>query len=139
MGIISGFSEAVCGILRYCSADAFVTGRCDVDGIYEALLKEADMIFTADDDRFLAFGAALHAVADNGICTGEGFAEALLCSMRMPDRRVLVLGASNVGQAAAQYLIKRGAAVDLYDTNAEVLDRAEIPGSMQESCMRRRY
>ena len=122
-GIISGFSESVCAILKHCTLDAFVTSRCDVDGIYEAIQKGADMIFSADD-RFIAFGTAVRAVAENGICTGEGFAEALLCSMRDQSRKVLILGASSVGRAAAGYLAEKKVPVDMYDTNADVLKNA---------------
>ena len=126
-GIISGFAEAVCAILKYCDVPAFVTEKTDVNGIYEAVLRQADIIFMADDERFVAFGVSEEAMAENGKCTGEGFAEALLRAMEEErNEKVLVLGASAVGSAAADYLLKRGIAVDMYDIDYEMLERADV-------------
>ena len=121
LGVISGFAEAVCAILRHYSIDAFVTEASDVDGIYEAILNDADIIFMADDARFVAFSVSVRAMAENGECTGAGFAEALICAMGEQKEKVLVLGASNVGRAAAYYLLGKGIPVDIYDTNMSVL------------------
>ena len=48
----------------------------------------------------------------------------------MGDNRekVLVLGASTVGRAAAAYLLEKGIPVDLYDTDKRVLADAELHG-----------
>ena len=108
LGIISGFAKAVCAILKHCSIDAFVTKACDVDGIYEAILNRADIIFMADDSRFVAFGAAARAIAENGECTGAGFAEALVCATRDRREKVLVLGASTVGMSRCLLFIGKG-------------------------------
>jgi pyrrolysine biosynthesis protein PylD len=126
LGIISGFAEAVCAILKHCSIDAFVTEACDVDGIYEAISNRADIIFMADDSRFVAFGVSTCSIAENGECTGAGFAEALVCAMRDCREKVLVLGASTVGRAAAYYLLGKGIPVDIYDTDMGVLANVDM-------------
>ena len=128
LGVISGFAEAVCAILRHCSADAFVTKASDVDGIYEGVMKGADILFLADDARFVALSVSARALAENGECTGVGFAEALACCMGCRREKVLVLGASEVGGAAAAYLAGRGIPVDIFDTNPNVLRGMKIPG-----------
>jgi pyrrolysine biosynthesis protein PylD len=126
LGIISGFAEAVCAILKHCSIDAFVTEACDVDGIYEAITNRADIVFMADDSRFVAFGVSTRAIVENGECTGAGFAEALVCAMRDRREKVLVLGASTVGRAAAYYLLGKGIPVDLYDTDVSVFANVDM-------------
>lgn len=128
LGVISGFAGAVCATLRAFSIDAFVPGTCDVDGLYEALRRGADVLFMADDARFVAFGASARGLADNGACTGAGFAQALLCAMGERRERVLVLGASAVGGAAARHLLGRGLAVDLWDIEESALAAAEASG-----------
>jgi pyrrolysine biosynthesis protein PylD len=126
LGMIAGFAQAVFAILKHCAIDAFVTETCDVDGIYEAILNGADIIFMADDARFVAFGVSARAVAENGACTGIGFAQALICAMKGIKERVLVLGASAVGRAAAAHLLKNGIPVDLYDTDIGVLANVDM-------------
>lgn len=128
LGVISRFAQTVCAILRHCSIDAFVTAADDVDGIYEAVLDCADIIFMADDTRFAAFGVRGRAIAENGICTGAGFAEALYCAMGKHRGKVLVLGASAVGGAAAAHLLRKGIPVDVYDTDPRVLAAAQWHG-----------
>lgn len=126
-GMITGFAKAVCAILRHGQVDAFITKANDVDGLYEAVARQADMVFMADDIRFAAIGLSVRATADNGVWTGAGFAEALLSAMGKYREKVLVLGASIVGEAAATHLLRKGIPVDIYDTDASVLARAALP------------
>ena len=121
LGVISGFAKAVCAILRHSGAEAFVCEGSDVDGIYEAIRRGAEIVFMADDIRYLAFGITAKGWGDNGDCTGKGFAEALYQAMEDKQETVLVLGASNVGGPAARHLAAKGIRVDIFDTDPAVL------------------
>lgn len=128
LGIIDGFSNTVCGILRYLGVDAFVTEKVDVGGMQEAYKKGAEMLFMADDDTCSCFSTLGNAYSDNGYATGIGFAAALVSSMKKRKaigERVLVLGVGPVGRAAAEYLQKAGCEVWVHDIN-QVASRAFI-------------
>ena len=121
LGIIEGFSETVSDILKYCSADVFVTDNTDVAGIQEAYQKKADIIFMADDETCAAFSLNGKVYSDNGYATGVAFAAALEIMMEKVEEEVLILGAGPVGTAAAQYFSQIGAIpvlCDLYEEKA---------------------
>lgn len=123
LGIIDGFSDTVCGILRYCGIDAYVTQSTDVGGIQEAYRTGADMIFMADDDVCSSFSVGGRAYSDNGYATGIGFAAALEKAMqeRKEEKKVLVLGLGPVGRAAAEHLQKNGCEVWVHDTKPSAI------------------
>lgn len=126
LGIIDGFSDTVCGILKYCGIDAYVTQKTDVGGIQEAYQTGAELIFMADDDVCSAFSITDSVYSDNGYATGIGFAAALELSMRKQGadgEEVLILGLGPVGQAAALYLASRGFQVWVYDTQQSVSEQ----------------
>lgn len=137
LGIIDGFSDTVCGILRYCGIDAYVTQSTDVGGIQEAYRMGAEMIFMADDDVCSAFAVGSNAYSDNGYATGIGFAAALEIAMREKKeaKNVLVLGLGPVGRSAAEYLQQNGCDVWVYDTNPNATEDflASHPGVKQLS------
>ena len=54
-GIIGSFSESVSAIVRSMGFNTCVSDETDVDGLYSAILMDADVIFMADDVRYLAF------------------------------------------------------------------------------------
>ena len=72
-GVISGFSEAVRAIARHVGFDSFVTRQKDVSGFAEGVEREADIVFLADDDRFIAVNLKERFIADNAKSTGRGF------------------------------------------------------------------
>ena len=74
-GRISFFTDSVSSILRHMGFDVFTTIGTDVDGMYEACINDADIIFMADDDRFIALNIRKGAVADNGIATARNRVE----------------------------------------------------------------
>lgn len=120
LGIIDGFSDTVCGILRYCGIDAYVTESTDVGGIQEAYRTGAEIIFLADDDVCSAFSLGSGVYSDNGYATGIGFAAALERTMQERaerEKKVLVLGLGPVGRAAAEYLQRCGCHVWVHDKN----------------------
>jgi len=125
LGIIEGFSEAVAAICRYLGLEAFVTRQANVAGLAEALERRADVLMTADDDRFVALELRGRRAVDNAEATGIGFAEALaLMAGGLEGQRVLVIGCGPVGRAAALRLLALGASVCLCDRDSGRLSAA---------------
>lgn len=126
-GIIKGFSEAVRSIINYLGFKVFVTKNYDVGGFAEGIERGAEVIFLADDDRFVALNLPYRKVVDNTEATGRGYIVALE-GMRgnLRDCSVLVIGAGRVGRSATCALKELGAKVavfDIYRTKAEILAR----------------
>lgn len=114
LGIITGFSEKVRDILTALGMAAFVTGKTDVAGVQEAFIRNAEVVFMADDETFSAFHLLNGVYSDNSVATGRGFAAALyLATGRKSDIEVLVLGAGPVGQAAMDFFQEQGIAMIL--------------------------
>ncbi len=119
-GIIAGFSEAVADIVGYLGARSFVTGSTDVAGLAEAVRRGADVVFQADDHRFIALNLSSRNVADNSEATARGFVAALdSLAGGLKNRAVLVLGAGEVGRKAIASLLGLGARVAVYDPDPE--------------------
>jgi pyrrolysine biosynthesis protein PylD len=119
-GIIKGFCEAVADIVGYLGAACFVTGSTDVAGLAEAAEKGADIIFLADDNRFIALNLTSRIVADNSDATARGYVAALdSLAGGLSKRTVLVLGAGEVGRKATTALLNLGARAAVYDPDPE--------------------
>jgi len=125
LGVIKGFSDTVCAILKYCKADAYTTRNTDVAGMQEAYESKADILFMADDHVCGAFVPEKRICADNGYATGIGYAAALEQAMEGgKGREILILGAGTVGQSAAKYLSAKGGIpviCDLQEEKAAIL------------------
>ena len=117
-GIIGGFSRTVSGILGSLGMRAFVTSNSDSSGIAEAVEHGADILFMADDDRFVAIHLKMGLVSDNSRATGRGFAAALdLMVGGLKGREILLLGAGPVGRAAAITMSNFGGEIHVFDKN----------------------
>ena len=117
-GVISGFSETTSDILRHIGFQSFVTGEFNVGGMGEALEKQADIIFIADDNRFMALNVVCHRVVDNAAATGKGFVAGLeLMTGGLRGQKALVIGCGPVGFNAALTLANYGAMVSIFDIN----------------------
>lgn len=117
LGTISSFSGSVAAIITTMGFDVFVTEATDVNGIYEAYEKGADIIYMADDDRYIALNIKNCKIGDNNEATAAGYVK-LLESMAGNDlegKDVAVLGYGIIGQLMAAYLAKKGAKVSVYD------------------------
>jgi 3-methylornithyl-N6-L-lysine dehydrogenase len=143
-GIITGFAGAVGGILRHIGANAFQPEVPDIGGLAESVARGADIVFGADDQRFIALHLSLKKVIDNAEATASGYVEALSCIAGSLDgREVLVLGgAGQVGWHAVSALRKKGAKVAVYDPDQRRLasllkDRETIVESNLEEALRR--
>ncbi len=119
LGIIGGFSDTVCEILKHIGVDAFVTDGTDVTGIHEGI-KKANCMFFADDNTFVAVNYASGKISENSEATGLGFASALeLASGGIQGKEVLIIGGGKVGCAAADFLYDKGALISIFDIDME--------------------
>ena len=117
-GVIGGFCETTSNILRHIGFQSFVTEEFNVSGMAEALGKQADIVFMADDNRFVALNFVYHRVVDNAAATGKGFVAGLdLMTGGLQGQKALVIGCGPVGLNAALALINYGARVSVYDIN----------------------
>ncbi|MFX1466076.1 MAG: 3-methylornithyl-N6-L-lysine dehydrogenase PylD [Promethearchaeota archaeon] len=115
-GIIPGFAEAVLSILTHIGMNAYITKKTDVGGFAEAISGQADVIFAADDDFFIAVNLKTRYASDNSVCTGKAYVAALdLLVKGIKGKTVFVIGYGPVGQAATIELLDRGANVVLHD------------------------
>lgn len=109
-GVIKGFSEAVAAILNHIGIKAVITQGADIVGMAEAFEKDADLIFAADDDKFVAINLTTRRVVDNGAATAKAYVAALdRMAKGLKARPVLVIGVGNVGSEAVANLIARKA------------------------------
>lgn len=115
-GIIGTFSQSVAAILRHMGFQTMVTGASDVNGIYEAIQIGADLIFLADDDRFIGINRLNGRISENNLSTVKGYITALeQMAGLLSGQRVLVLGYGALGKIAVQILMEKGAVPLVYD------------------------
>ena len=119
-GLIPGFTECVAAICARLGSRARVTAVADVAGFAEALAAGDDLIFAADDRRFLALHPAHRVVADDDPCTAHAYVAALDAAAGpggCAGKPVLVIGLGPVGRAAAARLVTLGARVLVCETD----------------------
>jgi 3-methylornithyl-N6-L-lysine dehydrogenase len=116
LGVVSGFTEAVCGILVHLGFNASVTRHPDVAGFADAVDMGAQIIFAADDNRFVAICPRQGTTLDNSRATARGFVAGLdLMAGGLAGKDVLVLGCGLVGRWAVEALLTRKARVCVVD------------------------
>jgi pyrrolysine biosynthesis protein PylD len=131
-GVIAGFAESVQRILSHLGLTAAVAAEPDAAGLAEAFGHQSDLVFLADDRRFIAINAAGRSVVDNAEATGAGFAWGLnLMAGGLGDRPVLVLGCGPVGRSAARTVLGMGGRVSLCDVVPEA--RGRVVAGLSES------
>lgn len=117
-GIISDFSETVVSIINHLGFSAFVAADSDVTAMVDACHREADILFMADERRFVAIDLHSRSVVDNADMTGRGFTAGLaLMAGDLRGKSVFVIGCGEVGCAATESLLRLGAEVAVYDVN----------------------
>lgn len=123
-GIIEGFVESVASIIRYLGFNAVITKNRDAGGVAEAVELGSEILFMADDDRFVAVNLRTGKVSDNGDATGRGYVAGLvqMCN-GLEGKRVLVIGSGPVGTGAALALIRLGAEVSIFDIDFSASQR----------------
>ncbi|NIQ38022.1 MAG: 3-methylornithyl-N6-L-lysine dehydrogenase PylD [Proteobacteria bacterium] len=117
-GVLEGFAHAVRDIVSHLGYQAFVPNLFDVGGIAGAMEGGADVVFMADDARFIAANLSTRLVVDNAEATGRGYGAALdELTDGIRGRRVLVIGAGRVGKGAAGIVREMGGEVGVFDSN----------------------
>ncbi len=115
-GILHGFTEAVRDIIKHLGYEAFLPQFVDVAGLAAAIDEGADVVFMADDERFIAVNLSDRRIVDNAEATGRGYGAALEgLAGGIRDRPVLVIGAGQVGTSAAKILKEMGAQIGVCD------------------------
>lgn len=138
-GLITSFGGVVRSIVERLHFQAVVTTETDVAGIAEGIAGGAELLFMADDHKFIALNLSTGALADNGEATGRGFVAALNGMARgLQGRRVLVLGAGAVGAGAVASLRELGAEVALFEIDENRIGQfADISGIRLESDLKK--
>ena len=121
-GIISDFAQSVAAIIKYLGASVIVTEQTDVCGIFEAYQEGSDVIFMADDIRYIAFNCHNGKMAENNDKTALGYSCALAKAVGgLKGKKILLIGLGLVGKSALKHLKNMGAECILYDTNSDLL------------------
>lgn len=123
-GVVGNFSEAVRGILACLDVNVFKTRESDVAGVAEGIERGADIVFFADDNRFVALNLPLRRVIDNAEATAKGYVTALeAMAGDLSQREVLVIGgAGRVGWSAVLALKSKGARVAACDLKQQKME-----------------
>ena len=119
-GAIDSFAESVAAVIRHMGVPAFIAGACDVAGIHEAISSGAEIIFMADDDRYIAVNVKTGAVAENDFATVCGYSFGLSAMAGgLKGKEVTLLGYGRLGRIAFGRLSGEGANVKVYDKGSE--------------------
>lgn len=120
LGIIDTFCESVAAIVRVMGFDVFVTEKTDVDGIFEAYQRGADIVYIADDERFIAMNLKNGKIADNNVATALGYVTALEGAVGgLEGKEVLLLGYGLVGKEIYDCLEEKNAKITVYDKDPQ--------------------
>jgi pyrrolysine biosynthesis protein PylD len=120
LGIIKKFSESVAEITKKLGMESFVTDAADVTGLAEALSAGAEIIFMADDIKFIALNTTNGKFSHNSFSTAAGYVTCLKgAAGGLEGKKVLVLGAGRVGSIASELMEKMGAFVTVYDIDTK--------------------
>lgn len=125
-GIIGSFSESVAAIIKSIGFDAEVMEHTDVDGVYDAHLAGRNILFFADDVRYLAINIKTGVAADNNYATAFGFIQVLSAMMKKNGldifkEKILQIGYGIVGKEAEKLLSKKKINFDIYDKDCQVV------------------
>ena len=126
-GIISSFSEAVAAIVRSMGFRTYISEDTDVEGIYGSILMDADVVYMADDTRYLAFSRDNGSFGENNYATALGFIMVLRAMMKkagldISKEKILVIGNGLVGEEAVQILLNHSIDFDMYDKDPKAVE-----------------
>ncbi len=125
-GFIPGFCECVVAILRHLGCDARVTTQPDVRGLQEAAEAGDEVVFVADDFRFIALNIHTGLCVDDDPATADGYVTALAAAAGgLAGRPVLLLGLGPVGRAAGRRLTAMGADLLAVDPDDGAVDEGD--------------
>lgn len=126
LGIIGSFSQSVAAVARTMGFRSFVTEKTDVNGMSEAYKNGADIVFMADDDRFISFNLNKKKIAENDFATALGYTTALEGALgSFVGKDILLLGCGPLGREFMKCLRKKGAGFSVHDIDREKLAEVE--------------
>lgn len=121
-GFIPGFCDCVAAILGHLGCEAWVTDEPDVRGIQAAADQGAQVLFLADDHRFIALDLHNGRCIDDDPATADAYVAVLeAAASGLGAKPVLLLGLGPVGLAAARRLVALGAQVHVVEPDGERL------------------
>jgi 3-methylornithyl-N6-L-lysine dehydrogenase len=135
LGVLPGFSDAMVAILEHLGFGEVNIVEPDVVGMAQATDDETDILFMADDLKFIALCPREGVYIDNDEATAEGYVTGLsLMAGGLMGKGVLVIGCGRIGTAAAVSLIRQNAEVTLIDRDTkrsrELIQRLEPVSSV---------
>lgn len=120
LGKIGGFSHSVAAVLEHLGVNTILSETSDVEGVWRCIESGAEIIFMADDNRFIALNARHGAIGENDKATAWGYASALHhMAGGLNGRDVLLLGCGRVGHEALNALKYYGAKIYAFDKDRE--------------------
>jgi len=129
LGIIGSFAQSVAAVTGAMGFESFATERADVDGIHEAYLRGADIVYMADDRRFISFNLNKKKMADNDSATARGYTEAFEGALKtFEGKRLLLMGFGALGSEFMKCLKNKGADFAVYDIDPKRLASAKKEG-----------
>ena len=142
LGVIECFAQSVAAIVERAGFSSFVTEDTDVSGFYEAYRRGADIVFLADDKRYVGFRLDTRRLMDNNEATAQGYVTALeACAGSLVGKRVLVIGCGVIGRTAGVHLLAKQAVPVYYDSDPKKLIAGQLPGGLieRDACCIERY
>ncbi len=136
-GVIGSFAESIAAILQTIGMEVLVTEQTDVSGIYEAVCEDVDVVFMADDDRYIALNLRNGRVGENDFCTAMGYLQLLEdynlkeTGGALKGQPVLLMGYGRVGRIMHMLLMEKGAFVTVYDKDPAKQEELESFGIPQ--------
>jgi len=122
-GVIDSFAESVAAVIRYMGAEVFISDAHDVAGIHEAISRGAEILFMADDDRFIAINIKTGVTAENDDAIALGYVATLSAMAEgLSGKEVLQLGFGRLGQKTLERLLNESAIVSVYDRDNRKTD-----------------
>lgn len=119
-GVINGFVEKVAEVLAFLGLTVKRSRQPDVAGLSEAASAGAEIVFMADDNKFIALNLKRGTYVDNAAATAEMYVYAVsLMAKGMLAKKTLLIGLGNVGEACLKACLRRGANLLVYDQSAE--------------------
>ncbi|HWQ79060.1 MAG TPA: 3-methylornithyl-N6-L-lysine dehydrogenase PylD [Anaerovoracaceae bacterium] len=116
LGIIGTFAQSVAAVTGVMGFQSFVTKRTDVDGMHEAYQNGADIVFMADDNRFISINLNKKKMADNDHATALGYTAAFEGALKsLVGKKLLLMGCGALGKEFIKCLKKKGTNFDVYD------------------------
>jgi len=129
LGIIGSFAQSVAAIAGVMGFRSFVTEHTDVNGLCEAYQNGADIVYMADDDRFISINLNKKKMADNDYATALGYTTAMEGALgSFVGKEILLLGCGPLGREFMKFLKKKGASFAVHDIDGDKLTEIRKEG-----------